>query len=375
MSGLRRVAVVLLIAAAVIVWGASFEVAEVQRRAIVLGLGIDLDENDGSTYVLTAEVVSPGNGGEQVGIFSKTVTSGGKSVGEAIAELGEKTGKQPSLGQCGVLVLGRSLFAGKDFSDVLEYFVKSDSFKENAIVCCTDNAAELMNKSEALSQSVSLALAEALNENSKKVAIPSNTLLKYARSQAELTKTGFLNLVRFVPSDNVDPDAPDKETGYFFYDRMAIFRANKLVCELSDDEINGFAALTESVVGDTVTVVDDGKTYAVRVNAKSVDYKLTDGVCEVTISLQVKLGRADSSDVGGVFAAQTDKQISDEMLEAMRKQIAESVALFVRRQSEDDFDLVELHDLLRRRDGSSEELNAMPTADIPVQVTVKVAEK
>lgn len=374
MSGLRRIAVVIVVAAAVIIWGASFEVSDVQRRSIVLGLGVDFDDEK-NKFVLTAEVVSPGNGSEQVGVFSKIVDSEGHSVGEAIAEIGVKTGKQPSLGQCGVLVLGRNLFEKRDFSDVLEYFVRSDSFKENAVICCTDSTADLFDKIDALNKSVSLSLAEALNENSKKVAIPSNTLLEYARSQSELNKDGYLNVVSFVDSPNKDESAPDKKSGYFVYDKMAVFSQNKFVIELSEQEIAGFASLTEDVVGDTVSVSEDNKTYALRVNTKSVDSRLDGNTVKIKISLQVKLARADGSDVGGLFAAKSDRDVSEAMLEQMKQKVCQNIRLFVERQAECNFDIVDFHELFRRRDGYSDELASMPASDIAVEVSLDVTEK
>ena len=374
MSGLKRVFVVIAVVAVIVLWGASFEVSDVQRRSIVLGLGVDFDERYGE-FVLTAEVVSPGNGSEQVGVFSKIVNTTGHSVGEAIVDLGVKTGKQPSLGQCGVLVLGRALYEKRDFSDVLEYFVRSDSFKENAVICCADSTADLFDKIDSLNKSVSLSVSEALSENSKKVAIPSNTLLQYARSQNELTKTGYLNVVSFVDSPNKDETAPNKKSGYFVYDKIAVFRENTFVVELSEREIEGFAALTENVVGDTVSVTEHGKTYALRVNSKSVDSRLDGETIKVKISLQVKLARADSSDVGGLFAAKSDSDVSEEMLEQMRKRVAENVGLFVTRQGKDNFDLADFHELFRRRDGYSDSLAAMSVADMRVEVSVDVVEK
>ena len=65
------------IAVFVIVLGESFAPGEIQSRAIVLGLGVDVCADDPSKLRLTAEVVSPGDGSEQVGVFSKTVTSDG----------------------------------------------------------------------------------------------------------------------------------------------------------------------------------------------------------------------------------------------------------------------------------------------------------
>lgn len=374
MSGLRRVIVVVIVTFVAFAWSASFEVSEVQERAIVLGLGIDLQE-DTDNFVVTAEVVSPGNGSEQVGIFSKTVTAIGRSVGEAVARIGEKTGKEPSLGQCGVLVFGKSLYSVRDFSDVVEYFVTSDSFKENAVICCTENACQLLNTIDVLSESVSLSLVSSLAELTDKVAVPKNTLLKYARSQKELTKSGFLNKVEFASSQNTDKNDPDKQAGYLLFDSMEIFTANKFVGSLTAEEVKGFATLSQEVVGNVVSVQSNGQTYALRINEKQVNMQLKGDVVQVEVTLQVKLARADSSDVGGLFAAQSDREVSQEMLDIVQSDVALFAKQFVQRQQTDNFDVCGLHEMLRQKYGSSQQLNEFPTSQIPVNIAVKAMEK
>lgn len=375
MSGLKRVAVVLVCAVALFAFGGSFVPGEVQKRAIVIGLGLDFDKDtDGGVFVMTAEIVSPGNSGEQVGVFSKVITATGHSVGEAIFRISERTGKEPSLGQCGVLVLGRSLFGTRNFSDVVDYFAYSDSFKETAVICCAENADELFKCEDVLNKSVSLALVATLREAYKDVALPSDTLLEYARSQRELTKTGFLNFVKFVATDNSDPQAPDKENGYFIYDRIAVFRSNEFVAEVGGNEMRGFALLNENVSGDTMSFTHDGKTYALRVNSKKVGKSYVDGGIRLEVKLQVKLARADSADVGGSFAEKSDEQIPEEMLVALKNFVTQYIEVFLAKQVDDNFDITDFHELLRQKQGTSQELCAMPMSAFPVALTVSVKE-
>lgn len=375
MNGLKRVGILLAIAVFVIVLGESFAPGEIQSRAIVLGLGVDVCADDPSKLRLTAEVVSPGNGSEQVGVFSKTVTSDGKSLGEAVAALAEKTGMEPSLGQCGVLLIGSGLYTTRDFSDVMEFFVHSDSFNENAVPCCTDNAEALMNNSAALGQSVSITLVEALREQAKKIALPTNSLLMYARSQVELSRTGYLNFVEFVPSQNSDEQSEGKEQGYFLYNRIAIFRSNRYVCTMTEEETRGFAAMTAKVVGDTFSVTHEGKNYALRTNGKDVKTEYVDGVMQVDVQLQVKLARADSADIGGQFTERSNKVVTEDILAQVEQQASSALAAFLNMQRRENADIAEFHEILRRIFGTTDELCNMPMSDIDVEVRVKVVER
>ena len=134
MSNIKRIAIVLAVIAVFLIIGSSFKGSDILERSIILGLGIDAAENGGIT--LTAEVVSPGNGTEQVGTFSKTVTVSAKTIAEAIQNVAEHTGKEASLGQCVVIVFGQDYYENVDFSSVIEYFVNHHSLKESTVICC-----------------------------------------------------------------------------------------------------------------------------------------------------------------------------------------------------------------------------------------------
>lgn len=249
MSDIKRIAIFIAIIIVVVLVASSFVGSEILDRAIIIGMGVDSYE-DG--VKLTAEVVSPGNGSEQVGTYSKTVSAIGTSVGQALNRIAELTGKEASLGRCLLIVLGQDLYEKNDFGDIIDYFINSDSFKESSAICCAQGTAEdIMNKGSALSQSVSLALTTLMQDQAEKVAIVTNNMLDYALSQRELFKTGFLNKVNFVNSQNTDANNPDKEQGYFTLDKTIVFRNNNYVCELNKDETQAFALFDDDALGDT----------------------------------------------------------------------------------------------------------------------------
>lgn len=374
MNNLKRISIFIAVAAVLIIFSIGYAGNDIMKRAIVLGLGIDLGE-DGE-IVVTAEVVSPGNGSEQVGTFSKIVTSGGKTVAEALQNIALKAGKETSLGQCVLLMYGEE-FIKTDFSSTAEYFIRSDSFKESVVVCCCKGRAEeMLNLGDALSQSVSIAIADKLKGLSKDVAIPTCDLLTYARSQNELYKTGFLNLVEFVPSQNESADKPDQTQGYFVFNQIAVFRQNKLVTVLSEEESLGFAILQNEVSGNVFAVTDkEGKVFTLRANSKDVGIEEKDGVVTMSVEMQVKLARTDSFGAGGLFTAKTEKEIPKDMLEQVKKQSTELATLFLQKQIEYDFDILGLHETFRQKEGSTQKVKNLKMTDIPVKLKVKVTEK
>ncbi|MCH5156545.1 MAG: hypothetical protein J1G02_01555 [Clostridiales bacterium] len=374
MSNIKRVAIVLAVVVLVFVVGYSFKGSDILDRAIILGLGIDGTDDGGIT--LTAEVVSPGNGTEQVGTFSKTVTVQGRAIAEAIQNVAEYTGKEASLGQCVVLVFGQDFYENVDFSATIEYFINHHSLKESAIICCCEGSAQdLFNNSDALSQSVSLSIATLMLDQAKKIGINSINLLKYARSQSELHCTGFLNKIKFVPSENKDSNDPDKTQGFFSYREYAVFRKNKYVCDIDEQHARGMSLFLDNTVGDMFIAEMDGLTRTLQVSNKSIDQKLTDeGVVEIKIKLSVRLGRTDSEEVSGAISAQKKKEITPEVLDEVKKQAQALAQQYLAQQAEFDFDLLKLHEAFRQKDGNSKELAEMPTANFVVKLTVEVEE-
>ena len=372
MSNIKRIGIVLLVVTVFVVIGASFKGSNILDRCIILGLGVDGDEDE---ITLTAEVVAPGNGTEQVGTFSKTVTVKGKTIAEAIQNVAEHTGKEASLGQCVMIVFGQQYYEKVDLSDTIEYLVNHHSLKESSVICCCEgDAQDLYNNMDALSQSVSLSVSGSLLDEAQKIAVKTNNLLEYARSQRELHCTGYLNKVKFVPSDNKDSNAPDKTQGFFTYREIAVFRQNKYVCALTEEEVQGMALFVKDVVGETFVVEQDGMKRTLQVSHKSLDFKPVNGGLEIKIKLEVRYGRTDSEEVSGALAAKRDKEIDTKLLQQVQKQAQALAERYIDKQAEQDFDLLKFHEIYRQKEGTNAKLAAKPTADFPVKLTVEVVE-
>ncbi len=375
MSTLKRIFVVFLAFAFAEVITLSFKGNDILDRSIVLGLGVD---KDGDSLLVTAEILSPGNGSEQVGIYSKIVTARGKTVAEAIRVITEETGKETSLGQCVLVVFGEEFFTKQDFADTIDYLSSSNSFKESSsICCCLGSAQDLFNKTEALSRSISLALVRMLREQAHNVAIPSNVLLQFVRSQQELLCTGYLNLVSYVQSDNVDVQNPDKPQGFFLYDSVAVFRQNKFVTVVDSGITQGFALLAKNVVGSTFISQYDNQNMTVVVNSKKVDVSLNkqDNGVTVKVKLSVSCARADSVETGGVFSSKQRQQIPQQVMDDVTRQAEEQIQQFLSFQQRHNFDVINLHEAYRQKYGSTPWVCSLPMTDIPISLEVTVKDR
>lgn len=375
MYNIKRIFIFILVALAIAIVATSFTGEDIIGRAIIVGMGVD--KSDEGVRV-TVEIVSPASSGEEIGTFSKTISVNGQSIPAAITRIAELTGKEASLGRCLVIVFGQEYYENTDLSNDIEYLIQSDSFKESSAICCVEGKAEeLFNNGAAMSQGVSLVLGEMFNSQAKQTAIVTNTLLDYTLSQRSSTKTGFLNQVRFVPSNNENVDEPAKAQGYFDLRNIAIFGDNKYMCMLTDEEIRGFALMNKDVIGSSfVSSTEDGEQYTVTVSSKDVKLSLQkDDTIKCEIDLYGKAARTDSGEVEGIFVAQNPKELPKEIVEDILAQATAQVNAILDKQREYNFDVVNLHETIRRRNGSSKELDSLPAADIGVEVAIKFKEK
>lgn len=375
MYNIKRISIFIFVALAIALIATSFTGEDIIARAIIIGMGVD--ESDEGVRV-TVEIVSPASSGEQIGTFSKTISANGKSIPAAITRIAELTGKEASLGRCLIVVFGQEYYENNDLSNDIEYLIQSDSFKESSAICCVEGKAEdLFNNSAAMSQGVSLVLGEMFNSQAKQTAIVTNTLLDYTLSQRSSIKTGFLNRVKFVPSNNENTDEPDKAQGYFDLRNIVIFGDNKYMCTLTDEEIRGFALMNKDVIGSSfVCNAEDGSQYTVTVNSKDIKLSIQqDNTIKCEISLLGRAARTDSSGIEGMFVAQNQKELPKEIVDDIISQATAQVNAILAKQREYNFDIVKLHETFRRRDGSSKELDNLPTADIGVEAVVKFNEK
>ena len=372
MNNIKRVGILLVVAALTIIVSVSYKGNDVLKRAIVLGVGVDVAEEG---VCVTAEIVNPGNGGEQVGTFSKTVSAKGKTVAEAFQFISEKTGKETSLGQCVLLVYGEE-FAKQNFTSAAEYFARSDSFKESSIVCCCKGTAkDLLNCGDALLQSVSISVAEKLKGQSKEVAVPACDLLTFARSQTELYKTGFLNYVSYQISSNESTENPNQKQVFFDYSQIAVFKQNQMLCVLSQEEALGFSVLLKRTAGNVFSVTDSqGNVVTLRSNTKNVDVSPQGNDIKIDVKIFVTLARTDSFGAGGKYAAKSAKQVDEISIAQAKRQATSWAQAFLQKQMQEDFDLLFFHETFRRLQGDVPEVRNLQMKDIAVRLTLLVEE-
>ena len=131
----------LIVLAFFVAWIAtSYTKSEIADRAIVLGIGIDMQQE---SFVVTAEVISPNEGGNSgdASATSKLLTGVGQTLPLAIQDIFQTSGKNPSLGQTGIILLGEGM-NNRELKHILSYFILSDAFKDGVTLATCKGSAK-----------------------------------------------------------------------------------------------------------------------------------------------------------------------------------------------------------------------------------------
>lgn len=255
MKPLQKVVIIVLVAMVLMFISNSYVVNTIKDRAIIVGMGIDYRDGE---YEVTGEVIcakqtSPESGGTSQ--FSQLVTGKGKTISLAIYDIFVKTGKLPSISQCGVMVLGEELYKSENLENFFSHFILSDAFPDGSLVaCCKGDAKELFGKMTPLDQSVSFGLQGIISGSGNNTGIPFNYMSKFVNSQVTSSASGFLTLLTFEKDEDVSAEENKKDMGFFSACHAVIFNNFYYVAELGKEEIRGLTLLTEPSAFETFAV-------------------------------------------------------------------------------------------------------------------------
>ena len=149
MHKVKRIAIILAMGVALFILSQTFVAVDITQRAVVVGLGIDFDTTN-NLYQVCAEIVATGQTDQSTGVFTKMVSAKGETVAQAIINLSTTTGKEMSLGQTMVIMLGEEATKAVSAQQTLAYFDVSNAFKEGTIlVSCKGTALDFFQQKPA----------------------------------------------------------------------------------------------------------------------------------------------------------------------------------------------------------------------------------
>lgn len=350
----KKLKVFLAVAGVVVaLWIAGgYVTSELSDRAMVLGLGIDYDQTQ-KTFVLTAEVISQGETSQSgpTGGQSKLLVGKGETVPLALHDIFRTSGKNPSLGQTGIVILGEGMHT-QDLKYILSYFIFSDAFKDGVtIAACKGTARDLFESTSPVDSMISFALQSIIQKSGGKTGSAGNFLQNFMEKQTAPSRASYLNEI--APRQDLVPKSDktqEESKGLAVYNCIGVqvFSDGYYVDTLSEDETRGFVMVNESSTFDNFavegadTLLGGKNTVSVGIDSKSVqkDVKMTNGGVKATFCVKVGLVRMKTDVTGNVLdlLPKTQKNIDDEIKSDVKRQITRLINAAVQKSVATDCD-------------------------------------
>lgn len=266
------------------------EIVPLTDRAIVLGIGIDKNENG---YVISAQIVLPGDE-ESKSAENIVLTAEDKTVSAALDAISRDAGKIISMSHCNVVVLGSGVIQ-HDAVNVLDYIIRNAYLSENAILLATaGKAEEILQAKPAFSDMSSLYLQNVLTNFGYYPVRNKRNVKEFLVSYNTETSGNWLPSVRLkstmAPESSETGVGQSEEAFVFDFSETAVFSGGNYVLKLDEKGTRGINYVESELKEGSLTVFDGDKAYNFFIVDSSCKKKFNrDMTAEFTVKAELIL--------------------------------------------------------------------------------------
>ena len=375
---------------AVLYFTNDFALIDIEKTAIVVAIGIDGADDGG--YEVTAQIAVPQATDTASSNDDAIMTAKGKTVMEAIDNIGSDTGWHPKMSFCSMIFFGRDL-ANDNIESIIDCFIRSDKIQNSAIVAMSDTkAADLLFAKTPLDAISSFALQKIVLKNEWMVSTVGVTNLKqFSISNYSKSKSAYMPVIGIIhgktkgkdQSSGLSPASTgsgesggEDEQVIFDASAISLFKEGKYVGQLTKEQTSVYY-LFQGPVYDSFISVEDGENahfltvsdnkYSVTVDPKkpSIDLKL-----ELTVETNDAKSGTDLKNFTG-------NALPDEKtLYAMQRKIYDTANELIGKLSAADADIFAVKEYIYKYKNSDyERLKSLPLSEFEVNIDVKVKSK
>lgn len=357
----------------------NFGLIDVEKTSIITAIAIDFEQNE---YILTAQVAVPEATDANTENQKAQLSGKGKTVGEALKDLGDTSGWFPKLAFCNLIILGNKL-GNENVIKLLDYFAKTLRVQDSALVALAENTAkEILSLSTPLDNISSFAVQKILLKTPQFGGdVAPSDIKTFVSGYYSQNKSGYMPLIKVISADNGSGDEGQKsdnssssggmqqnqksqgannESNNLFDARTtALFLDGKLVGELSPEQTLTFNAFNQSITGTNIPIDDvqiNGVPYnyllTVMNDSHSIKVKATDTNVNLTFDLKL------FCKVGDVFAVDSEDSLSSNtplpkpLIEKTEKMLTDSVISLINKSVETGCDFFKIKEKLYRYNNS-----------------------
>ncbi len=358
----------------------NFGLIDVEKTSIITAIAIDFEQDE---FILTAQVAVPEATDTNTENQKAQLSGKGKTVGEALKDLGDTSGWFPKLAFCNLIILGNEL-KNENVVKLLDYFAKTLRLQDSALVAFAEKTAkEILSLSTPLDNISSFAVQKILLKAPQFGGDVAPTDIKtFVSGYYSNNKSGYMPLIKVISADNGSGDEGQKSdnsslggkssgslgggdqksqgantqsNNLFDARSTALFFGGKFVGELSPEQTLTFNAFNKSISGTSIAIDDvqiNGKSYnfllSVMNDSHSMKVKATDTNIELEFCLNL------FCKVGDVFAVDSEDSLSSNtplpqpLIEKTEKMITDGVISLVNKSVDSGCDFFRIKEKLYR---------------------------
>ena len=234
-----------------------YDYKEIEKLAIISAIGIDYEEDK---YQVTFEILNDKIDKKSAKITSYTKTASGKTLAEAINNASDKLTHQANYSHIKLMVISENIVK-KQFSNIMDYFLRSTYFRENFYVISTfqNKPSEILNNTTNESPIASTALIDSLENN--KYSSDISVLKSFDQIIAEIITFGLDTCFTNISLN-------DKE---FLIDGLTTFHNFDYNSQLTNDDAKMYNILTSNFYRPIITNKDKNFTISILTGKPQIE--------------------------------------------------------------------------------------------------------
>ena len=386
----------------------DLELINVEKTSIITAIAVDKEESD---YLITAQVAVPEATDTNTENQKAQLSGKGKTVGEAIKDLGNTSGWFPKLAFCNLIILGNEI-ANENVVKVLDYFAKTLRVQDSALVVLAEKSGkEILSLSTPLDNISSFAVQKiVLKTIGFDADVSHNDIKTFCTGYYSLNSSSYLPIIKVISADNgsgSEGESADNSSGssssssspssssqgdkakgsnsdsnnLFDVRTTALFKDGKKVGELNRDLTYTFNAFNASLTGTSLSIPDvplndNLANYFITIFDEKHSFKVTANEKEVNLDFDLSLYcKITDVDVPGTDdALSTNYPLPQPLIEKTQKMLTENIQNLVEKSIETGCDFLKIKEKLYRYNNSKYSLfkdNYLSKLNVKINVDVK----
>ncbi len=356
-------------------FGAVTNTLTLNNRGIVVGIGLDMEEDE---VVLSCQTLVAGStGADKVSNNTYAVTSAkGKSFGESLQKIISDSAEHVSFAHCNSILIGKSMANSGRLRDVLEELLLNSKIMENtSLVYADEKASDMLKEKVAINLMTSFAVQRMIS-SSKEYGNVTDCSIKDYLSTSKAQSGGVVMPVLskgIQVSESSEEQNKDSEEKLLFSLRQSVCLNQSGVAGILDEEETFiYNTVKKDFKNGNITVKVENVEEGMEIENKSTSTKVVQNENGYGLECKVSLTLMDMNYVNNY---KRDEEIARIVEEKYSLYLSEKASALYNRFAEIGVDIFSLYKSLYAKYGKafkqeypeySSEINFYPIFDVKV---------